>query len=234
MRALSIGLVGDRNDAHDAHRAIPLALARAARTAGREVELHWTHSTAVASSALEAFDAIWCVPASPYASYDGALAAIRFAREHRVPFLGTCGGFQHALIEYGRNVAGLADADHAESNPGAACKLIAPLACALRGASGVVHFRAGSKIAAIYATASAEESYFCSYGLAPSFRHLAEGGDLSVGAVDDDGDVRAIELASHPFFLATLFQPERSALADRTHPLIDAFVRAAANADTRT
>ncbi len=71
------------------------------------------------------------MPASPYASADGAFAAIRFARENARPFLGTCGGFQHAVIEYARNVIGITDADHAETNPGADMPLIAPLACSL-------------------------------------------------------------------------------------------------------
>ncbi len=62
---------------------------------------------------------------------DGALLAIRYAREQKRPFLGTCGGFQHAIIEYARNVLGWADADPAETAPDAARPVIAPLQCAL-------------------------------------------------------------------------------------------------------
>jgi len=65
------------------------------------------------------FDGFWCVPASPYRDIDGALRAIRFAREQRRPFLGTCGGFQHAVLEYARNVLGWADAEHGELAPNA-------------------------------------------------------------------------------------------------------------------
>ena len=60
---------------------------------------------------------MWCVPGSPYHSAEGALAAIRFAREKRRVFLGTCGGFQHALIEFARNVLGVSQAEHAETAP---------------------------------------------------------------------------------------------------------------------
>ena len=69
---------------------------------------------------------------------DGALRAIRFARETPRPFLGTCGGFQHALIEYARSVLGWADADHAESAPGAGRAVVSPLSCALVEAIDVV------------------------------------------------------------------------------------------------
>lgn len=89
---------------------------------------------------MKGFDAVWVLPGSPYASEAGALAAIRTAREDGIPFLGTCGGFQHALLEYARNVCGLTRAAHAENDPAADSGdlLIAPLACSLVGHEGVV------------------------------------------------------------------------------------------------
>src|SRR5260221_5171038 len=80
---------------------------------------------------------------------DGALRAIRCAREREVPFFGSCGGFQHALIEYTRDVLGLAEAGHAESNPSAALPLIAPLTCSLVGQRGTVTLVAASGTAPI-------------------------------------------------------------------------------------
>jgi CTP synthase (UTP-ammonia lyase) len=158
---------------------------------------------------------------------DGALRAIRRARERGKPFVGSCGGFQHALIEYARHVAGLSDADHAESNPGAAQPLITPLSCALVGASGRVHFTPGSRLRDIYGVDEAHEGYYCSYGLNPSLQARVLDGGLRVAARDDQGQVRAVELPAHRFFVATLYQPELSALAGRTHPLVVALLRAA-------
>ncbi len=66
--------------------------------------------------ALAEYDAIWVVPGSPYRHPEGAFTAIRCARESSIPFLGTCGGFQHAVIEYARNVLGWQDAGHAETD----------------------------------------------------------------------------------------------------------------------
>lgn len=79
---------------------------------------------------LQNFDAIWVVPGSPYRYDDGAFMAIRHARENDVPFLGSCGGFQYAIVEYARNVMGWHDAGHAETDSGGRL-VIAPLSCSL-------------------------------------------------------------------------------------------------------
>ena len=133
-RAVRIGLVGDYNAGVTAHLAIPRALELAGAAICAQVGATWLATEMLdgpAGADLTGFDALWCVPASPYASVDGALRAIRFARETGRPFLGTCGGFQHALIEYARDVLGFTEADHAESNQEAEMPLIAPLACVL-------------------------------------------------------------------------------------------------------
>src|SRR5262245_44502176 len=131
-RVFHVGLVGDYDESVPAHRAIPLALALAAQSLDRSLEAQWVGTDLITSAApLEKFDGIWCVPASPYRSMDGALRAIRWARENNRPFLGTCGGFQHAVIEYARSVLAWADAEHAETAPDAARPVIALLACAL-------------------------------------------------------------------------------------------------------
>jgi CTP synthase (UTP-ammonia lyase) len=155
---------------------------------------------------VSAYDALWCVPASPYRSTEGALRAIRFARVGGRPFLGTCGGFQHAVLEYARSVLGWADAEHAETAPGAGLLVVTPLACALVEAQGTVRLRAGSRLRAAYGTDEAREGYRCRYGLNPEFRDALTAGPLRVAAEDEAGDVRAVELDGHPFFVATLFQ----------------------------
>jgi Glutamine amidotransferase class-I len=98
----------------------------------------------------------------------GALLAIRYAREHRVPFLGTCGGFQHAVLEYARDVLGWADAEHAETAPGASRAVISPLACALVEALGTIRLVPGTRIAP--ALSSANRSHFRGKSPARNFR----------------------------------------------------------------
>lgn len=238
---VKIALVGDYDSRIPAHAAIPEALRLAGREANVDVEGAWLATDAVAGSArakLASFDGVWCVPGSPYRSMDGALEAIAYARTAPRPFLGTCGGFQHALIEYARAVAGLRDADHAESNPTGHELVIAPLACSLVGARGRVVFTEGSRIAAAVGRNASLEAYHCRFGVNRDYvaalgrAGLAftgfDGTDDNDDNDDDAGDVRALEIAAHPFFVATLFQPERAALEHEAHPLITAFVRACA------
>lgn len=230
---IDIALVGDFDASVLAHRAIPRALSLAADDLALSVTPEWVSTEEIHDeSRVAQFDGIWCVPASPYRSMGGALRAIQFARENGRPFLGTCGGFQHAVVEYARNVLGWADAEHAEMSPDATRQVIALLACSLVEVTGTIHFRVGSRIAAAYGCLEAAEGYHCNYGLNPAFRKELVSGQLQIGAEDTAGDVRAVELEGHPFYVATLFQPERAALRGETASLVRAFVQAAAIAHT--
>lgn len=228
-RNITVGLIGDYSESVPAHQAIPLALQRAADALHFEVGFEWVPTEEVTSvSRIARFDGLWCVPASPYRHMEGALLAIRRARESAVPFLGTCGGFQHAVVEYARNVLGWADAQHAETAPGAARAVISPLACALVETSGLVRLFPGTRIASAYGASETTEGYRCRYGLNPEFQAALTAGPLRAAADDESGEIRAVELDGHPFFVATLFQPERAALRGESAPLVVAFVRACA------
>ncbi len=235
MQTVQIGLIGDYNAEVVAHQAIPRALQLAAEAVGVKVIPTWLPTEMLAepvAARVEHFDGLWCVPASPYRSAEGALAAIRWARETGTPFLGTCGGFQHALLEYARNVLHLHNAAHAETDPDAALPLLTPLACSLVEQSDEIVLTPGSRLAAFYGATVVREGYHCRYGLNPDYAHLFADGPLVVCGRDRAGEVRAVELTTHPFFFATLFQPERAALRDQTPPLVAAFVRAAAAVNT--
>jgi CTP synthase (UTP-ammonia lyase) len=228
-KKIEIGLIGDYDRSVPAHQAIPLALKLAADALRVEAGFEWIPTEEIsAASRVSRFDGLWCVPASPYRSADGALLAIRHARESAVPFLGTCGGFQHAIVEYARNVLGWADADHAETAPNSARAVISSLQCALVEATGSVRLFAGTRIAAAYGASEATEGYRCRYGLNPEFRAALVAGPLRAAADDETGEVRAVELDHHPFFVATLFQPERAALKGRSAPLVGSFLEACA------
>jgi CTP synthase (UTP-ammonia lyase) len=90
-----------------------------------------------------------------------------------------------------------------------------------------VAFGDGSRVRSIYGRPEAEETYHCRFGLNAAHRTLVEDGRLQFTGFDDHGEPRVAELAGHPFFMATLYQPERSALAGRAHPLVSAFLRTA-------
>ena len=102
------------------------------------------------------------------------------------------------------------------------------LGCALAGVKARVRFTDGSIIRNAYGTPQSVEEYHCSFGLNGRYRRLMESGPLCVSAVDDQDEIRAVELDGHPFFVATLFQPEMRSAADGSavNPLVNAFVAA--------
>jgi CTP synthase len=226
----TIALVGDHSEAHTAHRAIPVALELARARTGADIAWEWvaTRDIGDAPGDLSRFSGVWLVPASPYENTAGALGAVRFARESGRPFLGTCGGFQHAVLEIARDVAGIADADHAETNPGGASLVVTPLSCSHVEKTASVRFEEGSLLASAYGAAAATEGYRCNYGLNEAYRARLEGAGLRFTAWDEGGEIRGAELPEHPFFAGVLFQPERAALRGEAPPLVVAFARAAA------
>lgn len=224
---IRIALVGDYDPHITAHQAIPLALQRAALDSATTLDYRWLATTDLRQEKdLQGFDGIWCVPGSPYRHIDGALLAIRVAREQQRPFLGTCGGFQHAVLEHARNVLGWADAEHGETAPDAERAVLTPLTCALVEARDSIQLRADSRIARAYGATRIEEGYRCRYGVNPEFAGALLSGALRPTGHDSTGDLRAIELDGHPFFVATLFQPERAALQGGTPPLAKALLKA--------
>lgn len=225
-----LAIVGDYDPAMFTHRGIDDALAHVRELREHALEWSWIGTPAFAAGGgeqLGMLDAIWLAPGSPYESLEGAFAAVRFARERSLPFLGVCGGFQHTVLEFARDVAGIHDADHAESNPDATAPVIAPLACSLVDKSGPVFLDPTSRAASIYGRWRIVERYHCSYGVNPAYRAAIEHAGLRVVGEDDHGDVRVVELPGHPFFIATLFQPQLESSPGSPAPLVRALVDAA-------
>jgi CTP synthase (UTP-ammonia lyase) len=219
-----IGVVGDYGETRETHRATNAELEAAG------VDFAWVPTVGIGDPAgsLGGFDGLWISPGSPYESMDGALAAIRFAREEGVPLVGTCGGFQHVVVELARDVLGIEDADHAETNPGAEHLAVTPLACSLEGQSHPVRLVPRTRAAAIYGAAEVVEPYYCSYGLNPELEPRVEAAGLAVSGRDENGSARIVELDEHPFFIATLYVFQARDDRSSPHPLTAAFLAAAA------
>jgi CTP synthase (UTP-ammonia lyase) len=111
------------------------------------------------------------------------------------------------LVEHARNLAGIADAAHAEYGPGGT-PVITLLECSLQGQKITVEVTPGSLLAKLYGTERVVEHTTCSYGLSPDLQHIAGEHGMRIAATDATGEVRAIERADHPFFVATLYQPQ--------------------------
>ena len=225
MASVRIGVIGDRNQANPTHVFTDASLQHAATALDVTIETVWLATDRPAD--YERVHGLIGSPGSPYRSFAGALAGIRHAREHDVPFIGTCGGSQHMMIEYARNVMGIEDAAHAETDPYASRLFITPLSCSLVGQTMAVAIKPGSKAAAAIGALRSMEAYYCNFGLNPAYRQVMEDSGLAVTGTDDQGEARIVELASHPFFLGTLFVPQARSRPGQPHPLIMAFCQAA-------
>jgi CTP synthase (UTP-ammonia lyase) len=224
-----IALVGDRSANVRAHARIPGLIDALLQRDSIALDPYWIATQDAVEAGLSGFDAIWIVPGSPYESADGAIRAARIAREEGIPLLGTCGGFQHALLEYARDVCGLSEAENAEVNPEAKQQLIVPLECSLMGHEEAVMIAPGTLAARICGAGRRVERYHCNFGLNAEYLEALTAGGLRFTGFDDSGNVRIMELPGHPFYLGTLFQPELQGDGTQPHPVIAALGRAAAH-----
>jgi CTP synthase (UTP-ammonia lyase) len=227
---LQIGVIGDYRPGYEPHAATGSAVKHAADAHGLSAETVWLGTEAVAdgeSYDLWTYDGLIIAPGSPYRSQRGALLAIEHARTQNIPLLGTCGGFQHVVLEFARNVLGFADAEHAEYDPYASRLFISPLSCSVAGETMTVHIKEGSRAAAAYCSSTATERYYCNFGLNLDYLDTIVQAGLQVTGTDQDGEPRILELPDRPFFMATLFVPQTSSTPGEPHPIVKSFVAAA-------
>ncbi len=215
--------LGDRDPTYLTHREIDAALA----LFPAEARAAWIATDSAGAGELREASGVWLLPGTPYRAAGAAFAAIRHCLDTGLPFLGTCGGFQHAAVELARTLAGVADAAHAESDPDAAEPVVSRLACSLYGEVRTVTPRSGTRFAEICGAEPFEGFHYCGYGLAPAYVEPLERAGVVVGATAPDAGVEAIELPDHPFFLATAFQPQVGASeTGQLGPLLEAFIAA--------
>ena len=165
-------------------------------------------------------------PGSPYRDEQAVWEVIGSARARGLPLVVTRGVFQHVLVEHARSVVGVIDAHHRESSDDGQ-PVVSLLACSLADDTISISLVPGTRTASLYAPGTeAIERTTCNYGLNPEFAHIAHEGGMVVTATDDTGEVRAIERTDHPFFVATLFQPQLTSSSTSPHPLWSGFVEA--------
>jgi CTP synthase (UTP-ammonia lyase) len=224
---MKLAVIAEYDPAFEPHRQTEAAITHTAAALDLHVEHQWLSTSDDRVTNLQHFDAVWVAPGSPYKHFLRTLAAIQFTREQNIPTLGTCGGFQHMVIEYARNVVGISDARHAEYDPYASRLIISRLACSLVGRELPLSLTPGSRTAAAYGTMSATERYYCNFGVNQEFVAPISNAGFSAVGIDDAGECRVMELASHRFFVGTLFVPQARSRPESPHPLINAFLLAA-------
>ena len=222
----AIAILGEYNPTFEPHIATTAAIAHSSASLAIDIPGDWISTVAITPALFEQYSGIWVAPGSPYQNMNKMLWAIQYARENNVPCFGTCGGFQHMILEYARHVLGFQEAESEDNNPYASQLFITQLACSLAGRAMQLTFTAGSKIAEIYGAQTATEQYYCNFGVNPDYVSLLKQQSLQVTGSDKEGDVRVIELPDHPFFIGTLFVPQARSTPAVPHPIVTAFLKA--------
>jgi CTP synthase (UTP-ammonia lyase) len=222
-----IAIIGDFSEASPTHQATSEELA----AAGASYEWMATDCLPDPRKALDGYDGLFFAPGGPFRNPAGALAALTYAREEGVPTIATCGGFQLMVIEAARSLLGIVDAEHAETAPGAANLAITRLPASLSGKREMVKLTSLSTLGRVYNATVEDVPYFCSYGVNQELEKALIEAGFVIAARDRVGQIRALELPSHPFYLGTLFVFQAAADEARPHPLTLAFRESAKRRD---
>ena len=232
---IKIGVIGDY-DGRPSHIATNEAIRHCAFYLGIKQETQWIATDSLEDSNelnLSDYDAFWCAPGSPFKSAQGAMNAIQFARENKYPFIGTCGGFQHVVLEFARDVLGLSEIKQTGFNPYTPNFFISALSCSLIEETRNIFLIPNTKVAQVYGLENSEERYNCDFGLNDKFKNQLVKHGFVVSGIDKIGDTRILELPQHKFFIATLFQPQLSSTPENPHILILAYLKSAVEFSNR-
>jgi len=221
---MNIGLIAEYNPIYPPHIATTNALAHTGNALNVTINYNWISTNDLNEAIYSQYDGWWIAPGSPYKNMTKLLWAIQYARENNFPLLGSCGGFQHMIIEYARNVLGIKEANHQEYDPYASNVFISKLTCSLVGRTMNLSLTPNSKVASYYGCLTASEQYYCDFGVNPEYIDIIQSGPMLISGSDNEGEVRIIEHPKHPFFISTLFVPQFNSTMAKPHPLINAFI----------
>jgi len=229
---MNLAIIGDYNDQYKPHQATNEAIVHSTRDFRFPLKCDWISTTAIEADfrkIISTYHGYWIAPGSPYKSMSGALKIIQYARENKIPTLGTCGGFQHMVIEFARNVLDIADAEHAEYDPYASRLVISPLSCSLIGETLEVELTdPSSRTFEIFGEEKILEKYYCNFGLDPGYQNQLHNNGFKMVGTDKIKEARILELENHPFFIATLFVPQDNSTRESPHKLVTGFLHAIA------
>jgi CTP synthase len=238
---LNIGLVGKYVELKDAYKSINESFIHAGVANGCKVKVKSIHSEHISednvAEKLDGLDGILVAPGFGERGIEGKITAIRFAREQKIPFLGICLGMQCAVIEFGRNVLGFADAHSTEFNKKTPYpvidmmedqKKISGMGGTMRLGSYPCKLIEGSKVREIYERQDIMERHRHRFEFNNHYLDAYTGaGLMPVGLNEKDNLIEIVELKDHPWFIGVQFHPEYKSTVALPHPLFVSFVKAA-------
>ena len=239
---VSIGLVGKYIELKDSYKSIAEAIIHAGANNETKVDIQWIHSEGVnndnANEKLGQLDGILVAPGFGERGIEGKIATIKFARENKVPFFGICLGMQAAVIEFGRNVLGHADAHSTEMEPNTSNPVIYLMEEQRDVTDKGGTMRLGAYPCAIDANSNVFEAY-AETNITERHRHRYEfnntykndyiaAGMKTTGINPENGLVEIVEIENHPWFVGVQFHPEYKSTVINPHPLFVNFIKASA------
>ena len=240
---INIGLVGKYVELPDAYKSIIESFIHAGAENECKVRLKSIHSENITSDnvaeKLKGLDGVLVAPGFGSRGIEGKIDAIKYVREHNIPFFGICLGMQCAVVEFARNVLGLKDAhsyemDETTKNPVISMmeeqKKIKNKGGTMRLGAYTCELKKGSKAAAIYGKSRISERHRHRYEFNNDYlEQFEKAGMIGSGINPDNNLIEIIELKDHPFFIGGQFHPELKSTVDNPHPLFVNFVAAALN-----
>ncbi|HEX8037446.1 MAG TPA: CTP synthase [Ktedonobacterales bacterium] len=239
-----IALVGKYVALHDAYLSVVEALNHASWANGVDVQIEWVNSEILESAwdefepLLASVDGIVVPGGFGHRGIEGKIKAAQLARTRNIPYLGLCLGMQVAVVEFARNVLGLADANSSEFNPESHNKVIdlmvsqrniADKGGTMRLGQWVCCLASGSKAEAAYGQSIIFERHRHRYEFNNSYRRQMEAAGMMLSGRSADGSLIEIaEVKDHPWFVGTQFHPEFKSRPTRPHPLFRDFITASA------
>ncbi len=237
---VKIGLIGKYVELQDSYKSILESFIHAGAENEVKVHVEFIHSEHIdpntIDDVLSHFDGILVAPGFGERGVEGKIKAVRYAREHQLPFFGICLGMQMAVIEYSRNVLGMTDANSTEMDLSTTHpvidlmeeqKTITQKGGTMRLGSWACELKEGSIVSAAYSTSTINERHRHRYEYNNEYREqLEEAGMIATGINPETGLVEIIEIPSHPWFVGVQYHPEYKSTVANPHPLFVAFVKA--------
>ncbi|GAA4341055.1 CTP synthase [Mucilaginibacter gynuensis] len=235
-----IGLVGKYVELPDAYKSITEAFIHAGAKNECKVKVEYIHSEQLtpgnAVERLKGLHGVLVAPGFGERGFEGKIEAIRYVRENNIPFFGICLGMQCAVVEYGRNVLGLTEANSTEMNSETPYPVIGMMeeqkkitakGGTMRLGAYPCDLKRGSKAAAIYGKTHISERHRHRYEFNNEYlKRYEEHGMIPSGINPENNLVEIVELKNHPYFVGAQFHPELKSTVANPHPLFINFVAA--------